>query len=88
MNTISKEMKNGDGSVDTVIISSDDNYKVKLNKKYVLVGYQGNKLKDKFNNSILGADIGINNSGFVSMTIISSILAVATYVGLILIFKV
>ena len=85
---ISRTMTNRDGSVDNVIISSLDNYKVKLNKKYVLVGYEGNKYVDRFKNSILGADIGINSSGFASMMIISSLLALAVLLGMYLLFRI
>ena len=61
-------LNNRDGSVDKVIISSNDNNKVKLNKKYVLVGYEGNKYVDNFKNSIFGMDIGVNSNGFASIT--------------------
>lgn len=88
MKTISKLMNNKDGSVDKVIISSNDNFKVKLNKKYVLVGYEGNKYVDNFKNSILGMDIGINSYGFASMMIISSLLALAMLVGMYLAFRI
>ena len=88
MKTISKILNNRDGSVDKVIISSNDNKKVKLNKNYVLVGYQGNKYIDNFKNSIFGADIGINSYGFASMMIISTLLAIATFVGMYLAFRI
>ena len=88
MKTISKMLNNRDGSVDKIIISSNDNFKVRLNKKYVLVGYEGNKYVDKFKNSILGMNIGINSYGFASMMIISSLLAIAIFMGMYLAFRI
>lgn len=85
---ISKILNNRDGSVDKVIISSTDNFKVKLAKKYVLVGYEGNKYIDNFKNSIFGMDIGINSNGFASIMIISTLLAIATFVGMYLVFRI
>ena len=81
-------MNNRDGSVDKVIISSNDNKKVKLNKNYVLVGYQGNKNLDNFKNYIFGSDIGINSYGFASIMIISSLLAIATLLGMYFLFRI
>lgn len=88
MNTMSREMKNKDGSVDTVIISSNDDYKVNLSKKYVLVGYAGNKHVDNFKNSIFGMDIGINSHGFASVMMISILLAIVMIVGMYLSFRI
>ena len=88
MKTISKLMNNKDGSVDKVIISSLDNYKVNLAKKYVLVGYEGNKYVDNFKNSIFGMNIGINSYGFASMMIISSLLALAMLVVMYFAFRI
>ena len=88
MKTISKMLNNRDGSVDKVIISSNDNYKVNLNKKYVLVGYQGNKYVDNFKNSIFGMDIGVNSNGFASIMLVSTLLAIATFIGMYLAFRI
>jgi len=81
-------MKNRDGSVDKLIITSDDHYSVDLGKKYVLVGYKGNKHIDNFKNSIFGMDIGINSHGFVSVSIISLLLAIIMIVGMYLSFRI
>jgi len=78
MDTMNKEIKNRDGSTDLVMISSEDNYTVNLNKNYKLVGYAGNKMNDKFKNSILGSDIGINSKGFASVMLVSTIIAIGT----------
>lgn len=88
MKTINREIKNKDGSIDRVIISSNDNYSVNLSKNYKLVGYAGNKRKDSFKNSILGYDIGLSNSGFVSMTVIASIIAILAFVSMYFIFRI
>lgn len=81
-------LNNRDGSVDKVIISSNDNNKVKLNKKYVLVGYEGNKYVDNFKNSIFGMDIGVNSNGFASIMIISTLIAIASFIGMYLAFRI
>ena len=73
---MNKEIKNRDGSVDTIYIGSNDQYSVNMDRKYKLVKYNRNSISDRFRNSILGMDIGINNSGFVSITIISLLLAI------------
>ena len=88
MKTISKMLNNRDGSIDQVIISSNDDHKIKLNKKYVLVGYEGNKYLDNFKNSIFGMDIGINSNGFASIMIIATLLAIATLIGMYLAFRI
>ncbi len=88
MKNISKMLNNRDGSVDKVIISSNDNNKVKLNKKYVLVGYEGNKYVDNFKNSIFGMDIGVNSNGFASIMIISTLIAIASFIGMYLAFRI
>ena len=85
---MNKKVKYRDGSVDIINISSDDNLKVNLSKKYVLVGYQGNKHVDNFKNSILGMDIGINKMGFASMMIISLLLAIMILLGMYLAFRI
>jgi len=88
VNTLNREMKNRDGSVDKLIISSDDDYSVKLSKKYVLVGYAGNKHIDNYKNTIFGMDIGINSYGFASIMIMASLLALALLVGMYFLFRV
>jgi len=82
MNTLSREMKNSDGSVDTVVINSNDNYTVSIPKAYKLVGYGGNRLNDKFRASIFGSDIGINSNGFTSIMLVSTIIAIGTVLTL------
>lgn len=88
MNTINKEIKNRDGSIETLMISSNDSSKVNLSNKYVLVGYAGNKYIDNFKNSILGMDISNNNKGFARVAIISTLLAIAMILVMYLSFKI
>ena len=85
---MNKEIRYRDGSVDIINISSSDNLKVKLSKKYVLVGYEGNKYVDNFRNSIFGMDVGTNNLGFASMLMISLILVILMILGMYLAFRV
>ena len=60
--------------VDSLSITSNDNYKVKLGD-YVLVG-RPNKITSKFHESLLGCDIGINSKGFITITSIASLLVI------------
>lgn len=85
---MNKEVKYRDGSVDIINISSDDNLKVKLKRKYVLVGYEGNKYVDNFRNSIFGMDIGINSNAFASKIIISLLIVILMILGMYLAFKI
>lgn len=84
MNNIVRDYKNDDGTVDTMIISSNDNYMVNLNGGYVLANKVVTKknVGDYFKNSILGADIGINSNGFMSVAMVSFVIAVLAFVVL------
>jgi len=88
VNTITRNLKNKDGSVDTILINSNDVYEVKLNKRYKLVGYTSNKFTDSFKNSILGMDVGTSSKGFARMTIISTIIAISLFLTLYIIFMI
>ena len=69
-NNLSKEFVNEEGAKETIIANSSDNYKVKLDNNYKLVGHEKkneSKFAKKFKNSILGADIGVKSSGFSSI---------------------
>ena len=66
-------------------ITSNDKYRVKLPKNYKLVNhYSSNILK----NTLLGSDIGINSEGFVTITVISTLIAVASFIMMILSFRI
>ena len=83
MNNLSKKYVNDEGVEETVIANSNDNYKVKLAKNYKL--YKQKKkneshLAKKFKGSILGADIGIKSSGFSSIAILATVIALAVLI--------
>lgn len=81
MNNIQTNLQNEDGSIETLLITSNDNYSLNLNTKntYKLANRtqkKENKLTNAFKNSILGTDIGINSEGFSHIAILSTIIAV------------
>jgi len=81
MNNMVRDIRNDNGTIDTMFITSDDNYKVKLSGKYKLANCNCKKnIKESFQNSILGTDIGINSKGFANVAIISTIIAVLSFV--------
>ena len=80
MSVKSKQIINDDGSKATVLISSDDNRELRLNGSYCLANRKTRKenvLVKKFKGSILGADIGFKSSGFTSVAILATIVAVS-----------
>ena len=82
VNSIEKELKNSDGTIETLLITSDDNYNLNLNvsNTYKLanrIQKKENKLTSSFKNSIFGTDIGIKSSGFSHIAILSTIIAIA-----------
>ena len=81
MNNFQKEIKNEDGTEETLVFTSKDNYTIDTSKKYTLVNHQEpkeSKLAKKFKNSILGTDIGYKSSGFSNVAILATIIAVGT----------
>lgn len=83
MNNMVRDMRNDNGTIDTMYITSDDNYKINLGGKYKLANCNYKKnIKESFQNSIFGADIGINSKGFANVFIISTIIAVLSFVML------
>ena len=81
MNSIQTNLKNADGSIETLLITSNDNYNLNLNRNntYKLANHtqkQENKLTSAFKNSIFGADIGVKAEGFSHIAILSTIIAV------------
>jgi len=79
MNSIQTNLKNEDGSIETLLITSNDNYVLNMNKTYKLANRtkkKENKLTSAFKNSILGADIGVKAEGFSHIAILSTIIAV------------
>ena len=86
MNTIKKEIKNKDSTVDIVFAKSSDNYNVIINDNYKLIRFSNSK--SIFNNSIFGSDIGIHSKGFTSIVEISSIIAVGLIVIMLINFRI
>ena len=73
-----------------IIVTSDDDYSVKMDKNYTLVNHNGkkeNKLAEKFKNSILGEDIGIKNKGFSSMASLALVVAITVLFILYLLWR-
>jgi hypothetical protein len=80
MNNLSKKYVNDDGVEETVVADSNDNYEVKLDGNYTLSNHKEKKesrLAKKFKGSILGADIGVKSSGFSSVAILATVIALA-----------
>ena len=85
MNNISKDFVSDDGTNETVVASSNDDYTLNMDKKYVLANRKEkkeSKLARKFKNSILGADIGVKSKGFSSVAILATVIALAVFVAI------
>lgn len=81
MNNYQRDIKNEDGTEETLVITSNDNRTLDLTKTYKLANHtqkKESKFAKKFKNSILGADIGTKSAGFSNIAILATILAVAT----------
>ena len=76
-----RDIKNEDGTEETIIISSNDNRVLNLNQTYKLANQtkkKESKLMKKFKNSILGADIGVKSNGFSNIAILATIIALGS----------
>lgn len=81
MNNFTRDIKNDDGTEETIVITSNDNHTINLNRTYRLANHKEkkeNKLVKKFKGSILGSDIGIKSGGFSNIAILATIIAVGT----------
>ena len=92
MNYLKGEINNPNGSIDIVIIESN-NTKSPLNKmnKYKLANYsqkKENKVINTFKNSIIGTEIGIKAEGFTNIAILATILAVGIFCAMYVIFRI
>ena len=79
MNNFQRDIKNEDGTEETLIITSQDNYNLNMNQHYKLANHtqkKENALVKKFKGSILGADVGFKSSGFSNVAILATIIAV------------
>ena len=82
MNCLERDLKNVDGTIDTLIISSNDNtYPLDVNKTYKLANNtykKENKIISAYKNSILGVEIGVKAEGFSTITILATLVAIGT----------
>ena len=77
MNNYQKDIKNEDGTEETIIITSSDTHTIDLSKTYKLANQKKeSKLARKFKNSILGTDIGFKSAGFSNIAILATIIAI------------
>ena len=81
-----RDIKNRDGSVDTIEITSNDSYTVNICANYKLANYEGPK--NRFKNSMVGSDIGIHSKGFISVAIISTLLSLSMIIIMYINFRV
>lgn len=80
MNSFQKDMKNTDGTIETLIITSNDNIcPLDTTKTYKLANHTQiteNKFVNKFKNSILGTEIGVKAEGFSNIAILATLIAI------------
>lgn len=79
MNNMSRSFKNEDGTEETLVIESNDNYNLGMHQTYRLANKteeKQSKLAKKFKGSILGSEIGVKSGGFTSVAILSTVIAV------------
>lgn len=90
MNNLSKKVVNDEGQEQTIIATSDDNYKVNLDSKYTIANHTSkkeSKLVKKFKGSLLGADIGVKSSGFSTIAALATVIALAVIIVLYFIWR-
>ena len=81
MNNYQRDIKNEDGTEETLVITSNDTRTLDLTKTYKLANHtqkKENKLVNKFKNSIFGSDIGVKSGGFSNIAILATIIAIGT----------
>lgn len=78
-------IRNNDGSIDRIIATSNDNKNIMIGEEYKLVKFVNKK---SFNDTLLGSDIGFSSSGFVNVTIISSLIAISTFIVMYVSFRI
>ena len=86
MKIIKNEIKNKDGSVNKILVTSDDNYSVNVANNYQLVKFR--KERKSFSDTILGSDIGVKSNGFTSVLLIALIVSVAAFTLMLLSFRI
>lgn len=81
MNTYIKDIKNVDGSTETLVITSNDNYKINASQKLKL---SNNYSKPNFfKRSILGTDVGFKDSMFTYVFLTSLVMVI---LGIVIMF--
>jgi len=91
VNNIQRDIKNADGTIDTIVLSSNDNYILNLPKTYKLANNfqkKENKIVSKFKNSILGTEIGVKAEGFSNIAILATIIAVGTFIIMYILWRI
>ena len=79
MNNYQKDIKNEDGTEETIVITSSDTHTIDLSRTYKLANQKReSKFARKFKNSILGTDIGFKSAGFSNIAILATIIAFGT----------
>jgi len=79
MNNYQKDIKNEDGTEETIVITSTDTHTIDLSKTYKLANQRKeSKLARKFKNSVFGADIGFKSAGFSNIAILATLIAIGT----------
>ena len=86
MKIIKNEIKNKDGSVNKILVTSDDDYRVNIANNYQLVKFK--KERKSFSDTILGSDIGVKSNGFTSVLLIALIVSVAAFTLMLLSFRI
>ena len=77
--SIEREMHEDDGTIKTILITSNDPHTLDLSKTYKLdKRMRESKLTKAFKNSVLGTEIGIKAEGFTSITILATLLAIGS----------
>ena len=91
MDNFVRDMKNGDGTIDTLNISSNDNnYPLDINKTYKLVNNSKveNKIFNAYKNSIFGCEIGVKAEGFSNIAILATLVAVGMFCIMLITFRI
>ena len=91
MNNIQTNLRNNDGSIETLLITSEDNYVLNMNKTYKLANHtqkKENKLVSCFKNSILGSEIGVKAEGFSNIAFLATIIAIGTFCVMYLLWRI
>lgn len=87
--SIKREIQEDNGTIKTIMITSQDSKKLNLSKRYKLdKQLKENKISKIFKNSILGTEIGIKAEGFTTITILATLIAIASICIMYALFKI